>query len=315
MIELPNNQIARNLPEQVGFNTKKIQEIIDFLNESGMKDLVVNLEADSGALTNEQYAVLELSPSYIVLNGRVFYKALEDGTNIDFFDLSAPSISAGVSSQTVKRIRIVEATKNYSTTDVVLSSYTKDALDTALSAKADLSGATFTGEIKAPTIIQQNPNSSVDISRWNSTDANLTPDPIYTKMFVENGLDCHIVVCLALKNESGSSVTISGRVAYTNANYVSTLTDFLPFAEKIIDLNGKKLSEVPTTNATIRIAKGTAIINKTTVRPTVYDCTAQLIHTETSSQSSFQIEIYGVPSVTLNDNDSLYLMFEMNLTL
>ena len=237
MIELPNNQISRNLPEQVGFNTSKIKEIIDFLNESGMKDLVVNLEADSGVLTNEQFAVLELSPSYIVLNGRVFYKALEDGTNIDFFDLSAPSIAAGVSTQTVKRIRIVEATKNYSTTDVVLSSYTKDELDTALAAKADLAGATFTGDVSANKLEQSFANYEQELTL---TYSGVSPNKIeltkyYSYLKIINGMTYVIINC-KLTN-TGDSAENLGTVSISQFQVPPEI------GEKIYNFKNENLNE------------------------------------------------------------------------
>lgn len=299
MIELPNNKISRNLPEQVGFNTKKIQEIIEFLNESGMKDLVVNLEADSGALTNEQYAVLELSPSYIVLNGRVFYKALEDGTNIDFFDLSAPSISAGVSSQTVKRIRVVEATKNYSTTDVVLSSYTKDAVDTALAAKADLSGATFTGAVEALSLKQSQPNKSFDFSYSNV--GVLTIVNTYTKALIING-EIHFIVNL--------KITV-GESNYTGGGFGALCIIDEATGSKIFDADGKALSEAAlTTYCPITAATGYLGKNDSQDLGSSF---RMLIQRDSNNLNRINVSLRGIP--TLNANSVYFLSARVQLSL
>ena len=162
MIELPNGKVARTQAEQVGFNSKKIEEIIKFLNESGLKDLVINLEAASGVLTDDQYAIAEMSPSYIVLSGKVYYKGYEDGTNIDFFEAVPEAAAATSLFLQVARIRIVEATKNYALSSVnIFESYNKSQIDSivstlnsAISAKAALAGANFTGAITASSIIE-----------------------------------------------------------------------------------------------------------------------------------------------------------------
>ena len=179
-IELPNGKISRTLPEQVGFNSEKIYEIIKFLNESGLKDQVINLTSLSGTLTPEQYAIAELSPSYIVYEGTIFFKGVEDLSNIDYFEL-IPQIETDSSMLlNVSRIRIVRDTRAYSLSYVNLfETYNKSQIDALLSAglalKADLSGANFTGPITAPSIIETMTGYSATLF----TPEYFTIEPIY----------------------------------------------------------------------------------------------------------------------------------------
>lgn len=165
-IQLPNNKISRTLPEQVGFNSAKIEEIIKFLNESGLKDLVISVDAASGTLTPEQLAIAELSPSYVLYGGKVYVKALEDLTNIDYFQVGV-NISGSTEYQaSIERVRVVRDTRAYAAETINLfESYTSDQIDTLLSGLesvyAKLSGASFTGPITAPSIIEDMTGYSV----------------------------------------------------------------------------------------------------------------------------------------------------------
>ena len=223
MIELPNGKVARTQAEQVGFNSKKIEEIIKFLNESGLKDLVINLEAASGVLTDDQYAIAELSPSYIVLNGKVYYKGYEDGTNIDFFEAVPKAAAATSLFLQVARIRIVEATKNYALSSVnIFESYDKSQIDSivsslnsAIDAKAALSGANFTGAITAPSIIE-------NMSGYSFSNLSVT------------GLTVNTVYAGAVKTGNKLTIVWFGKLtktsAYTGADYATFARFVLPEA-------------------------------------------------------------------------------------
>ena len=186
-IQLPNGKISRTLPEQVGFNTQKIEEIIKFLNESGLKDLVINLEDMPGVLSADQYLIAELSPSYIVYDGAVFYKLAEDSDYIDYVLLmDSVSVDSSIVVSTY-RIRITRNTLAYALDSVNLfETYNKSQIDSALSnldnAKANLSGAAFTGPITGPSIIED--MSGFSFSK--TTKANLTLNYIYAGV-VKNG--------------------------------------------------------------------------------------------------------------------------------
>ena len=162
MIKLPNGTISRTLAEQVGFNSAKIAEIIKFLNESGLKDLVINLESDSGTLSTDQYAIAELSPSYMVYDGGVFYKVYEDSDYIDYFLLQEQVAVDSDMEVNHFRIHVERDSRNYALETVnIFTSYNKSQIDSivstlnsALNTKANLSGAAFTGPITSPSIIE-----------------------------------------------------------------------------------------------------------------------------------------------------------------
>lgn len=171
-IELPNGQISRTLPEQVGFNSEKIAEIIKAINDFELVDKVIDLDSASGVLTDTQFGIAELSPSFILYSGKVFIKAYEDGTNIDFIEVGALVGGSTTLTLSVERFRITVSTKAYQYDIVQLfESYTKAQIDSLLSAglalKANLAGANFTGAITAPSIIETmsgysfTPNSSL----------------------------------------------------------------------------------------------------------------------------------------------------------
>lgn len=241
-IQLPNGKITRTLPEQVGFNTQKIEEIIKFLNESSLKDLVINLESASGVLSPEQYAIAELSPSYLVFDGGVFYKAFEDSDYIDYF-LLLEKVSTENSDLDVShwRIRIERDSRNYALDNLgIFTSYTKSQIDallspitSALSGKADLSGATFTGAVSAPTLQQANPNYNLDFNFSDQEGA--TIENIYNRFEVINNV-LYAIVNMKLTNASENSINIyqiSSGWKYLNSE----------IGNKIYDLEGKKVSE------------------------------------------------------------------------
>lgn len=156
-IQLPNNKISRTLPEQVGFNSAKIEEIIKWINDSGLMNKVLNLSDPSGTLTEAQYEIADLSPSFIVYGGKVFVKSLEDSDNIDFFKVGTDMSGSDSMIASVERVRVVKATKAYQYAVVQLfESYNKTQLDSLLSEKASLTGATFTGVVNAPKFNGEN---------------------------------------------------------------------------------------------------------------------------------------------------------------
>lgn len=158
-IELPNGKISRTLPEQVGFNSKKIEEIIKAINDFELVDKVIDLDSASGVLTDIQFGIAELSPSFILYSGKVFVKAYEDGTYIDFIEVGALVSGSTTLKLSVERFRITIATKAYQYAVVQLfETYSKTQIDSLISGLssvyAALSGANFTGPITSPSIIE-----------------------------------------------------------------------------------------------------------------------------------------------------------------
>ena len=234
-IQLPNGKISRTLPEQVGFNSAKIEEIIKAINDFELQDKVVNLEDSSGILSDSQFATAELSPSYVVYNGKVFIKALEDSTYIDFIEVGA--LAGGSTSLTlsVERVRITISSKAYQYAVVQLfESYTKAQIDTLLAAKANLSGATFTGKITAPVIEQSAATWGTDITLTRDGSGTVTLTQQYCRLEVIGNM-LFLVVNFSLANEGDSTVSM-GTVKSSQIELPESI------AEKIYDFKNNPLT-------------------------------------------------------------------------
>lgn len=226
MIELPNGKISRTLAEQVGFNSAKIAEIIKFLNESGLKDLVINLESDSGTLSTDQYAIAELSPSYMIYDGGVFYKVYEDASYIDYFLLQEQVAADSDMKVNHFRIRVERDSRNYALETVnIFTSYNKSQIDSivsglnsAIDSKAPLSGATFTGAVEAPTFSQTNANWSSNITlslKTAMTSAGAVLTNIYNRLEVIGNI-LYLIINVRIANPTGSDITDSSATADTS---------------------------------------------------------------------------------------------------
>lgn len=238
-IQLPNRKISRTLPEQVGFNSEKIYEIIKWINDSDFIDKVLNLSDPSGTLTEAQYAIADLSPSYIVYGGKVFIKSLEDSDNIDFFKAGTDMSGSDSMIASVERVRVVKATKAYQYAVVQLfESYNKTQIDTLLAAKASLSGATFTGDVKAKTLEQTEVSWSGSLSYDSGLAAGLVGTPIFNSAKIINNI-LHLVICHKIENNSGETITIN------SGDLIRFATTTVPtkYAEKIYDIEGKNMTE------------------------------------------------------------------------
>lgn len=236
-IELPNGKISRTLPEQVGFNSKKIYEIIKWINDSGFIDKVLNLSDPSGTLTESQYAIVDLSPSYIVYGGKVFVKSLEDSDNIDFFKVGTDMSESDSIIASAERVRVVKATKAYQYSVVQLfESYNKTQLDNLLAEKADLSGAEFTGAVKAPTLEQTTANWSTDFEFTPAQvgNASLIVENKYCRLEVINNV-LYLVAVVKYTNPTESMIAIS-----------TSIKDIVipeEIGKRIVDFNGIALDQ------------------------------------------------------------------------
>ena len=220
MIKLPNGTISRTLAEQVGFNSAKIAEIIKFLNESGLKDLVINLESDSGTLSTDQYAIAELSPSYMVYDGGVFYKVFEDSDYIDYF-LLLEKVDTSNSDLAVSkwRIRVERDSRNYALEEVnVFTSYNKSQLDSLFSQKANLAGATFTGNVSFSDSanLEAFENIVDKDGHKRFIEGNLTPATISGVVFSYSKwalCGSHLIIVLAGSISGGSTIADNAKLA------------------------------------------------------------------------------------------------------
>lgn len=296
-IELPNNKISRTLPEQVGFNSSMIEKIIKWINDSDFIDKVLNLSDPSGTLTEAQYAIADLSPSYIVYGGKVFIKALEDSDNIDFFKAGTDMSGSDSMIASVERVRVVKATKAYQYAVVQLfESYNKTQLDTLLSAKADLSGATFTGDVKALTFEQDQPSFSQSLTILSTS--GITVEQIYSRLIVVNKILMVIVNC-KYTNNTGESKTVYQHGG-TNGFDIPA-----QYGEKIFDLLGNKVSETPSSNTLVCSVPGEVRSNAT---PGATAATVQIALTNVNSANKVKLDFFSGSGLTIPDGESRYIM-------
>lgn len=237
-IELPNNKISRTLPEQVGFNSAKIAEIIKAINDFELVDKVIDIDSVSGVLTDTQFGIAELSPSFILYSGKVFVKAYEDGTNIDFIEVGALAGGSTTLTLSVERFRVVISTKAYQYAVVQLfESYTKSQIDSLLSAglalKANLDGANFTGAITAPSIIE---NMS-GYSATKETKAGITTNVSYCGA-VKNGNKLTLVAAFDAKRTGTVENNFFSPVEFTIPEGI--YNKLYPFSGAYLDV--KKIS-------------------------------------------------------------------------
>lgn len=165
MIELPNGKVARTLPEQVGHLTKEIENIWNFIDGINVQDNLVKVAAASGTLTAKEMEIVSRSVAFIEYNSNLYVKANTTATEFIFKQIALSASDQGTYNILQSfRIVITKASGAYAySSNTVLSLYNKTEMDTLLAAKANasdlaakanLSGANFTGAITAPSIIE-----------------------------------------------------------------------------------------------------------------------------------------------------------------
>ena len=159
------NKKYRNLQEQVGFNTEQIEKIFDVLDGLAVTDNVVAIADLSDNLNADQLEIVQKSVAFLVYAGQLYIKKSEDASNAYFDIVFTISSSGGVISFNSKEIEVDLSTGALSQTTSTNSTYSSSQIDTLVGAKADttyvdtqlalkadLSGATFTGNVVLPSI-------------------------------------------------------------------------------------------------------------------------------------------------------------------
>lgn len=207
------NKKYRNLQEQVGFNTEQIEKIFDVLDGLAVTDNVVAIADLSDNLNADQLEIVQKSVAFLVYDGQLYIKKSEDASNAYFDIVFTISSSGGVISFNSKEIEVVLATGALSQTISTNSTYSSSQIDSLLSAKADityvdtqlalkanLAGANFTGDITAPSIIENMSGYSFSPV---GTPVNTTREFVYAGV-VKNGNKLTLVVALNLTNTTGT---------------------------------------------------------------------------------------------------------------
>ena len=247
MIELPDGRISRTLPEQVGFNSKKIKEIIDFLNGADLTNKLIDLGTVTspieGTLTAAQREIADLPVAFITLNDLLYIKSTVNANYIIFASVDIESEADGLGHSEIFNhwVRITKATNAWKYEhNNVYENYELDRIDELLAEKANLTGATFTGPVQAQTFKQTQPNFALEVTPTLSAAAiakGLTLTTIYNKVEVINNI-LYIVSLNKVNNPTESSITL---------NYDDRIGESITLpediADKIYDQNGVKVSE------------------------------------------------------------------------
>ena len=242
MIVLPDGKVCRNLPEQVAENLKKIQEIIHFLDGVNIQDNLVGVADLSQILTAAELEIVERPVAFIYYNDELYIKKNEDSGNAYFDNIFSISPSASQVDFASNEIEVVLSTGALSMTSATASVYPTSQVDTLLAAKADLTGATFTGDVKAQTLEQSQANYVIDLNFINMTD--ITVNNVYCKLIIVNNI-LYGIVCLKLTNTSAATKTLF--------EFATTTSLSIPaiYGDRIIDIDGNKVSEAIGSRTTI----------------------------------------------------------------
>ena len=162
------NKKYRNMQEQVGWNSERIDKILEFLDGVNLSDNVVVINDMSQILTPEELEVVNKTVSFLVYDGSLYIKKSQDASEAKFdivFTISGSSVISFNSKEIIVTLSngalgiVVAAYSVYSVSqiDSLLSAKASISyVDAQLALKASLSGANFTGAITAPSIIQSN---------------------------------------------------------------------------------------------------------------------------------------------------------------
>ena len=234
------DKVYRNLPEQVGYLSTKVKEILEYLDGINVADNVVIVYSLSQILDEEELEVVKKPVSFIVYNDALYLKQRQDATTAYFVRALSMELSTIItlSSDTIQ-VDIENGSLGIVSSSVVV--YSKTQIDTELAKKADLTGAAFTGAITAPSIIE-------DMVGYSYTPATVTKGTLAN------------VYMGAVKN--GNKVTFVA--AYTFIKNVSETGQLNIGKFNIPSSIGSKIYPAPDASSTVDVKKGIAI---STLRP------------------------------------------------
>lgn len=286
MIYLPDGTVSRTLQEQVGYNAKKITEIIEALNESDIVDKVINLTDTSGTLSSSDAEIAEIWPAYIVYGDLIFIKVLDDGTNIDFYEINVESSTDSGSLVLSKQLfRVVKSNYAYSLTSVSIIDLS--AIEGAVGITGDVS---VSGAVEATTLNQTSANYELDlasiIQSASEYSTYLQSDSFYSCFKVINGVLYFIL--------SGNATTQT--VSSTNWSITLTMPDdfISAYYDKLYRADGTALTEASTSSYYYRFLAADKGFLYT---GSIATCTA-FINTESTANDVLTLVLFGMPAVS-----------------
>lgn len=239
------NKKYRNMPEQVAYNTECIKRLDEYLDGIAIEDKLVVIETDSGTFTDEELVILSGPLAFISNGSRVWMKDSETLLEFVFkaIDIVATEVGGACFNVGGSKIVINRETGAYNTSsDTIITTYNKSQIDSIianiialLDGKASLTGATFSGAVKALTLEQTNPNYSINFNMVGGSPATeaLTITQIYNRFQVINNR-LSIIFNFKIKNETASNITC----ATGGVHFDATINLDSNIATKLIDING-----------------------------------------------------------------------------
>ena len=204
----------RNLQEQVGFNSKRIEDILNILDGIGVYDNVIAIADISHTLTPAEIAIADKEVAFIIYNDQIYIKRTE-AAGIAYFDVIFTITASTVISFNSKEIEANLTTGALTLTTTTASTYSKTELDTKFSAKADvtyvdaqlalkadLAGANFTGAITAPAITESMTGYSFSDAQNSTTKADI--EYVYVGA-VKNGNKLTLVNAFNVTRKTGAT--------------------------------------------------------------------------------------------------------------
>ena len=160
------NKKYRNLQEQVGYNTEQIEKIFQTLDGLNIQDNVVVVPDMSYILDEDELAIVNKEVAFIVYDGHLYIKRSQDASTAYFDVVFSIQLSTVISFES-SEIQVTLSNGGLGIVNLTVNSYSVTQVDDLLALKADisyvdtqiatcakLSGASFTGAITAPSIIE-----------------------------------------------------------------------------------------------------------------------------------------------------------------
>lgn len=324
----------RNLQEQVGYNTECIKKLAEAIDGITIEDKLVVIESDSGTFTDEELVILSGPLAFISDGSKVWMKQSETLVQLAFkaVDIVANEVGGAYFNLGLSQIVINRETGAYNTSadtffttysktqiDSIVANimalkanasdvYTKTATDNLLAGKADLTGASFSGAISAPTLLQAEANYKAEFVINPDGGSTYSIEQIYNR-FIQINQGLEIVVNLAIKNETENAITV-GKIGASLPVLPTSL------ATQLVDFLGHKVSEAGV--AQTIIASAQAVIYKAsnaglgTAQGASY---GKIILSNYGTANQCQVYVAADSGVSVPANTTYYLTGRISLTL
>lgn len=308
------------MQEQVCANARNITKIKDYLDGIQIEDKLVVVGASSGTISDKNLAILMQPLAFISYDNGVYIKVSESLTEIVFklCSINAAEVGSAYFNIGGTKVVITKSTKAYVIqSDPIITTYSKSQIDSIINnvmalmnGKASLTGATFTGAVKAPTFEQSEPNVSISFN-FSTGSADIQITNAYNRLIVVNGI-LYAIANIKMKNISGANKNIGAAWGGTPFIAVSLPADV---ASKIYDIDGVSAHEVGTARKLITSVHASCISGTTgdAGASTYNDFRFDLTNTASANQVAcyFNANQY----ITLAPDEEITLMARVAITL